>query len=101
MNNKIYSIDEIRNKIKENEAFLKEKFNVEKFMLFGSYAKGESTPDSDIDLLVEFENVIDMFKMIDLQDYLQKIFDKKIDLGTKNGLKNFIKSSILNEAINL
>lgn len=100
-NNKIYSIEEIKTKIKENKKYLKDKYNVRGFLLFGSYAKGEQTEQSDIDLLVDFQNVIDMFEMIDLQDYLQNLFGKKIDLGTKNGLKSFIRNSILKETIAL
>jgi len=101
MGNKVYSIEEIRYKIKENEEILKEKYHVRSFLLFGSYAKGEQTEKSDIDLLVDFKKVVDMFEMVDLQDYLQKLFGKKIDLGTKKGLKSFIKKSILKEAIAL
>lgn len=100
-NNKIYSVEEIKNKIKENEPFLKEKYHVRGFLLFGSYAKGEQTSSSDIDLLVDFQKIIDMFEMVDLQNYLQDLFGKKVDLGTKNGLKSFIKKSILKEAIAL
>ena len=100
-NDKIYSIDEIKNKIKENERFLKEKYHVRGFLLFGSYAKGEQTEQSDIDLLVDFQQIIDMFDMFDLQEYLQNLFGKKVDLGTKKGLKSFIKKSILKEAIAL
>ena len=40
-----------------------------------------------------------MFDFIDLQDYLTKLFNKKIDLGTYNSLKKFIKDKILKEAI--
>lgn len=101
MNKKVYSIEEIKNKIKENEKFLKEKYHVRKFFLFGSYAKGEQTSSSDIDLLVDFQKIIDMFEMVDLQNYLQDLFGKKIDLGTKKGLKSFIKKTILKEAIQL
>lgn len=100
-NDKIYSINEIKELIKENESYLKEAYSVERFFLFGSYAKGQPTKTSDIDLLVDFSSTIDMFKMVDLQEYLKKIFGKEIDLGTKNGLKKFIKNSILNEAIAL
>lgn len=100
-NDKIYSIDEIRNLIKENEQFLKKKYFVNRFFLFGSYAKGQQTPKSDIDLLVDFNKTIDMFALVDLQEYLKNLFGKKIDLGTKNGLKKVIKNSILNEAIAL
>lgn len=101
MNKKIYSIEEIKNKIKENEKFLTEKYHVRNFFLFGSYAKGEQTANSDIDLLVDFQKIIDMFEMVDLQDYLQNLFGKKVDLGTKKGLKSFIKNTILKEAIPL
>ncbi len=101
MKDKIYSIEEIKAKIKEHENFFKEKYHVRGFLLFGSYAKGEQTPDSDIDLLVDFQKIIDMFEMIDLQEFLQNLFGKKIDLGTKNGLKSFVKKSILEEAITL
>ena len=59
------------------------------------------TPDSDIDLLVNFKKPIDMFAFIDLQEYLSKIFNKKVDIGTPNILKSFIKQQILNEAIAL
>ncbi|MDD3014575.1 MAG: nucleotidyltransferase family protein [Candidatus Gastranaerophilales bacterium] len=98
---KVYSIEEIKGKIKEQESFLKQKYHASKFLLFGSYAKGEQTPDSDIDLLVEFQETVDMFEMIDLQEYLCKLFDKKVDLGTPKGLKSFIKNIILKEAIAL
>lgn len=96
---KIYSVDEIKTKIKENEEFLKEKYHVRRFLLFGSYAKGVQTVNSDIDLLVDFQKIIDMFELLELQEYLQKLFGKKVDLGTKKGLKSFVKKSILKEAI--
>ena len=98
---KVYSIDEIKNLINEHKSVLSEKYNAESFLLFGSYAKNEQTADSDIDLLVNFEKPVDMFKFMELQDYLSKIFDKKIDLGTPNSLKPFIKQIILNEVISL
>lgn len=98
-NQKIYTINEIREILRESKEYFKEKFFVDKFFLFGSYAKNLQTPDSDIDLLVSFTQPVDMFAFIDLQDYLTQIFNKKIDLGTSNSLKKFIKDKILKEAI--
>ena len=83
-NEKIYTIDEIRQILQNNKNYFEEKFFVDKFLLFGSYAKNLQTSKSDIDLLVSFKKPIDMFEFIDLQDYLSKIFNKKIDLGTLN-----------------
>ena len=101
MKNKIYSVEEIRNILEEHKSYITERYSVDGFMLFGSYAKNTQTADSDIDLLVTFSSPIDMFDFIDLQDYLSGIFNKKIDLGTPNSLKSFIKKLILNEAIKL
>jgi len=98
---KIYSIDEIRNILNRHKDFFVSKYNVENFLLFGSYAKNLQTQDSDIDLLVNFSQPVDMFEFIDLQDFLADIFKKKIDLGTVNSLKSFVKKSILKEAIAL
>lgn len=98
---KVYTVEEIKEKIKEQESFLRNNFQVNKFLLFGSYAKGEQTSDSDIDLLVEFQEAVDMFQMVDLQEYLCNLFGKNVDLGTPKGLKSFIKNTILKEAITL
>lgn len=98
---KIYTLNDIKNIIKSYEKKLKEEYKVVKFFLFGSYARGEQTPESDIDLLVELQEPIGMFKLLDLEEDLEEIFDKKVDLGTPEGLKPYIKDSILKEAIAL
>ncbi len=98
---KVYTIDEIRKILQNHKSYFEEKYFVEKFMLFGSYAKNQQTSESDIDLLVSFTKPVDMFEFIDLQDYLTKLFNKKIDLGTANSLKKFIKDKILKEAVAL
>ncbi len=99
MKDKVYSIHEIKEIINSHKDFFEKQYCVENFLLFGSYAKNKQTVDSDIDLLVNFKHPIDMFDFIDLQEYLSKIFSKKIDLGTVNSLKEFVKNSILKEAI--
>ncbi len=101
MNDKIYTIEEIKQIIHNSMDYFREKFFVDKFLLFGSYAKKHPTASSYIDLLVSFTNPIDMFDFIDLQEYLSALFGKKIDLGTTNSLKTFIKDKILKEAITL
>ena len=81
---------------------IRERFaHIEGVYLFGSYARGEQTSESDIDLLVELREPIGMFKFLDLEEYLETIFNKKIDLGTPNSLKPYVKDSILKEAIAL
>jgi predicted nucleotidyltransferase len=56
--------------------------------LFGSYANESNNEFSDIDILVELEKPIG-WKYFSLELYLEKIFDRKIDLVTKNALKKY------------
>ena len=98
---KIYTIDEIKEILQNNKTYLEEKFFVEKFFLFGSYAKNQQTAKSDIDLLVSFKQPVDFIAFVDLQDFISELFKKKIDLGTLGSLKEFVKDSILKEAIAL
>lgn len=100
-NKKTYTINEIKTIIEENRNYIEEQFFVDKFLLFGSYAKNLQTSQSDIDLLVSFTKPVDMFKFMDLEEYLAKLFNKKIDLGTISALKSFVKDKILKEAIAL
>lgn len=74
---KIYSIEEIKNILNNNKDYFTEKYGVDNFLLFGSYAKNLQTAESDIDLLVNFTKPVDMFDFVDLQEYLTKIFNKK------------------------
>jgi hypothetical protein len=96
---KIYSLEEIKKIIHQNEKDLKEKYKTLRFYIFGSYSRGEQTEESDIDFLVEFSEPVDMFEFVNLQDYLKEIFGKNIDLGTPKGLKSFIRDKILKEAV--
>jgi len=68
--------------------------------LFGSQVRGDSTAKSDFDFLVEFEPEakIDYFQYFEIQDELEKILRKKVDLVPKNGLKVFVRNQVLSEA---
>ncbi|MCK5722063.1 MAG: nucleotidyltransferase domain-containing protein [Gammaproteobacteria bacterium] len=69
--------------LKAEKAFLRNEFGVITIGLFGSYAKGNQQVDSDIDLLVELKEP--RFEWIaGLQIYLEKRFDKKIELVRKS-----------------
>ncbi len=69
--------------LKAEKAFLRNEFGVINIGLFGSYAKGSQQVDSDIDLLVELKEP--RFEWIaGLQIYLEKRFDKKIELVRKS-----------------
>jgi len=88
--------EEILSKLYELKPFLYKDFAVKKIGIFGSYANNSNTEESDIDILIELEKPIG-WKFFTLELYLENIFQKKIDLVTKNALKEQIKGDILKQ----
>ena len=74
-------------------------FGVTKIGLFGSYARNEQHPHSDIDILVDFEPTKETFdNFMNLYNYLENLFtDKKVEVLTVNGLSPYIGRYILKE----
>ncbi len=86
----------ILSKLRELKPTLYNDYAVKKIGLFGSYSDNTFTENSDIDILVELEKPIG-WKFFTLELYLEKIFNRKIDLVTKNSLKKQIKEIILEQ----
>jgi predicted nucleotidyltransferase len=74
---------------------------IEKAWVFGSYARGEETKNSDLDILVRFnENAaISLFDYVRIMDKIEKLLHKKVDLVSEYGVMNFAKESIDNDKI--
>lgn len=83
-------------KLKELKPSLYKDFAVKEIGLFGSFSDNTNDEKSDIDILVEFEKPIG-WKFFSLELYLEKTFNRKIDLVTKGALKEQIKESILKQ----
>ena len=76
-------------------------FGVKSLALFGSTARNETTPDSDLDFLVEFEGAATLDGYMGLKFFLEDLFDKEVDLVIKADLKPQIRENVINEAINV
>lgn len=76
-----------------------EKYSVSYLGIFGSYVRGEQEPESDLDILVEFEEDPSFFEYIRLEDYLSEILGVKVDLVMKSALKPAIGKHILDEVV--
>ena len=72
------------------------KYGVNRLGLFGSYARGQQRPDSDIDFLVEFKKP-DFDSFMELAFYLESLFGHKVDLITPAGLNKYIKPFVEQE----
>ena len=76
-------------------------FGVKSLALFGSTARNEATPDSDLDFLVEFEGSATLNGYMGLKFFLEDLFNKNVDLVIKADLKPQIRENIINEAIHV
>ena len=94
-------IDQIIMKLRENKLVLEEKYNVKTLGVFGSYVRGEQKEGSDLDILVEFQEPVGLFKFMELEEFLGKNTGVKVDLVSKKALKPRIGKYILDEVINV
>lgn len=76
------------------------RYQIRELALFGSALRGEMRPQSDIDILVEFqpEARIGLVKFESLAQELESLLGRRIDLVTKHGLKPWIRPQVLKEA---
>ncbi len=91
--------DEIIRILKESQSELTEQYGIKSLALFGSVARDEATPASDVDLLVEFDRPVRLFGLFALQDHLEALFGCPVDVGTPDSLKPRIRENVLEEAI--
>lgn len=86
----------IESKIKE---YFKKDIHVNRAWMFGSFAREEDSPVSDIDILIEVprESNFSLFDMADIQYRLEKLVNRKIDLAMKGTIKPFAVDSVNND----
>lgn len=69
--------------------------------IFGSYVRGDNRKDSDIDILVDFPKSKGLFEFVGLQQKLEEVLGKKVDLGEYSSLKPRIKDSVLSQQVRI
>ena len=69
--------------------------------VFGSVARGEDRPDSDVDLLVDLEPGRTLLDVIGFEQDLQELLGRKVDVLTEGGLSPYLQERILAEAASL
>ncbi|MFL5542389.1 MAG: nucleotidyltransferase family protein [Longimicrobiaceae bacterium] len=74
-------------------------YGVESISLFGSVARGEEGPRSDVDLLVDVDDEVTLFGLSRLKHHLEDLLGMPVDLVTTDALRPQMRDSILAEAI--
>ena len=90
--------DEALEILAHHQADLK-KLGVKSLAVFGSVARDEAGPDSDVDLLAEFQRPFGLFKYVKLKEYLENILGCSVDLVTPAALHPALRDRILGEAV--
>jgi len=93
--------DQIIQLLKADKEQLKKKFHFTEIGLFGSIVRGEGKENSDIDVLVDFNEDADIFDLVGLSLFLEEKFKQKVDVVPRRALRNEIEAGVLKDLISV
>lgn len=88
-----------RSMLQKHLPALRERYHVATLGLFGSYIRGTQRSDSDLDVLVTFDQLPSLFGLVELQDHLSDLLRVKVDLVVRDSLKRRIGERIRQEVV--
>jgi predicted nucleotidyltransferase len=90
----------ILDRLRENGPALRAR-GVTHAALFGSRARGDNQPDSDIDIMIDIEPEapISVYDYVGLREYIASLFDGRVDVVSRDGLKPFVRPAATADAI--
>lgn len=99
----VNTIEDIKRLLKKHRDELFERYKIKELGIFGSYVRGEQKKGSDIDILVEFDedNVPDLLEFISIEEGIEKLLGKRVDLLRKDSIRDELREKILKEVIYL
>lgn len=93
------SAEDIPTRLAELKPRLEREYPISELGIFGSYARGEQQSDSDLDVLVEFEESVTLFDLVRLENELTNRLGVDVDLVTENSLKPRIGSRVEDDVV--
>jgi predicted nucleotidyltransferase len=93
------SLETLQILLKQQKDIFRQRYRITEVGIFGSYARGEQTATSDVDVLVDYEQAPPLSKLVELQEYLSDLVGMPVDVVTKKGLKPRIREQILAEVV--
>ncbi len=88
-------------RLTRHAAEIRRRFAVKELAVFGSIARAEARPESDIDVLVTFEGKAEFDRFMDLKFYLEELLGVRVDLVTRKALRPELRPQIEREAIHV
>lgn len=95
------TLDEIKNILKSHKEKIKERYGVKEIGIFGSYVRGEQTEKSDVDILVDFYELSDVFDLLRLERSLHRLLNCKVDVVRKQAIRKELRDRVLSEVIEI
>ncbi len=79
------TLKELKQILRSHKDEINKKYDVSEIGIFGSYVKDEQTEVSDVDILVEFRDTIDLFTLVNLKNYLSELLGCQCRFGDEKG----------------
>ncbi len=95
------TLEEIKKGLRSQKPTLVTRYKVKEIGIFGSYVRGTQQPQSDVDILIDFDEYPSLLEFVGLEDELSERLGVKVDLVMKSSLKPRIGQRILQEVIYL
>ncbi|MFZ1075654.1 MAG: nucleotidyltransferase family protein [Minisyncoccia bacterium] len=87
------TVDEIAEKARP----VFEKYGVTRAQIFGSFARGEATPKSDVDILVKIDPQMGLYSYMDLKEQLEQNLEREVDVVAEGTINKFMRPYIVPE----
>ena len=94
-------IKEIQETIAREKDEIRRSYKAEIKGIFGSYARGDFGADSDLDLLVDFDDGASLLDLVGLGQYLEDVLGCKVDVVSRRSLREELRASVLSEMIHI
>ncbi|MDQ1328874.1 MAG: uncharacterized protein QG641_2160 [Candidatus Poribacteria bacterium] len=95
------ALSEISDILKQHKKEFEDKYKVKEIGIFGSYSKGQQKKTSDLVIVVDFDEVPDLFTFLEFESYVEKLIKVRTDMVRKNVLRPELKDKILDEVVYL
>ncbi|MBN1307549.1 MAG: nucleotidyltransferase family protein [Chitinispirillaceae bacterium] len=95
------TLNDVKSLLEGQMALLRQRYRVTGIGLFGSYVRGEQQKDSDVDVLVDYEALPSLLKIVNMENYLSDLLEEKVDLIPRECIRPELKEAILSEVVML
>ena len=95
------SLEEVKPILRQNKSKLSGRYGIKRIGVFGSFVRGEQHKRSDVDILVEFDQVPGLLQFVQIEEHLRRLLGRRVDLARKEALRPELRERILKETVYL